>query len=83
MTINTNKKVVFKKRVPEPKEMGEEEMRAFEKMSADSYQRWMIPLVDDALSKIQVKNGVNQENYIIKTHIMFRLSPKVFRNLFY
>jgi len=31
MTINMNKKVVFKKRIPEPKEMGEEEMKVFEK----------------------------------------------------
>ena len=44
------KKLTFPKRVPEPKEMGEEEMKAFEKMSSDNYQRWMIPLVDDALS---------------------------------
>jgi len=29
MTINMNKKVVFKKRIPEPKEMGREEMRVF------------------------------------------------------
>ena len=47
MTINMNKKVVFKKRIPEPKEMGREEMRVFEKMSSDNYQRWMIPFVDD------------------------------------
>lgn len=57
MTINTNKKVVFKKRVPEPKEMGREEMKAFEKMSADNYRRWAVPLVDDALSKIRVKGA--------------------------
>ena len=48
-----NKKVVFKKRIPEPKEMGREEMRVFEKMSSDNYQRWMIPFVDDALSKLK------------------------------
>ena len=29
MIINMNKKVVFKKRIPEPKEMGREEMRVF------------------------------------------------------
>ena len=29
MTINMNKKVVFKKRIPEPKEMGREEMKVF------------------------------------------------------
>ena len=28
-TINMNKKVVFKKRIPEPKKMGREEMRVF------------------------------------------------------
>ena len=53
MTINMNKKVVFKKRISEPKEMGREEMRVFEKMSSDNYQRWMIPFVDDALSKLK------------------------------
>src|SRR3989338_7596896 len=49
----TAKKLTFLKRIPEPKEMGREEMRVFEKMSSDNYQRWMIPFVDDALSKLK------------------------------
>ena len=35
----TVKKLTFPKRVPEPKEMGREEMKVFEKMSSDNYQR--------------------------------------------
>ncbi len=31
------KKITFKKRVAEPKGMGEAEMKAFEKMSVDNY----------------------------------------------
>jgi len=49
----TAKKPTFPKRVPEPKEMGREEMKVFEKMSSENYQRWMIPFVDDALSKLK------------------------------
>ena len=49
----TAKKPTFSKRVPEPKEMGREEMKVFEKMSSENYQRWMIPFVDDALSKLK------------------------------
>ena len=33
--------------------MGREEMKVFEKMSSENYQRWMIPFVDDALSKLK------------------------------
>lgn len=40
----------FKKRIPEPKEMGEIEMSVFEKESKKSYKRWIVPLVDDALT---------------------------------
>ena len=47
------KKPTFPKRVSEPKEMGKEDMKVFEKMSLDNYQRWMIPFVDDALSKLK------------------------------
>ena len=47
------KKPTFPKRIPEPKEMGKEEMKVFEKMSSDNYQRWMIPFVDDALSELK------------------------------
>ncbi len=53
----STKKIIFKKRIPEPKEMGKEEMKVFEKMSADSYRRWMIPFVDDALSNLKIKDG--------------------------
>ena len=52
-----NKKVIYKKRIPEPKEMGKEEMKVFEKMSSDNYQRWMIPLVDDVLERTNIKKG--------------------------
>ena len=53
----TVKKLTFKKRIPEPKEMGKEEMKVFEKMSIDSFRRWIIPLADDAVSRVLVKNG--------------------------
>ena len=49
----TAKKPTFPKRIPEPKEMGREEMKVFEKMSSVNYRRWMIPFVDDALSRVK------------------------------
>jgi len=50
------KKPTFPKRTPEPKEMGREEMKAFEKMSSENYQRWMIPFV--TVKRAVKRNGV-------------------------
>src|SRR3989338_2741695 len=50
-------KIYFQKRIPEPKEMGKVELDVFEKISKESYKRWIIPLVDDILEKSKLKNG--------------------------
>lgn len=51
------KKSFFPRRIPEPKIMGEAEMRAFENLSAKNYKRWLIPLVDDVLGYCKKKNA--------------------------
>jgi ubiquinone/menaquinone biosynthesis C-methylase UbiE len=50
------KKIFFKKRIPEPQEMTIAEIKEFEKMSLDSYKKWMIPLVDDLLNYLKIKS---------------------------
>ena len=45
-----NRKIVFSRRIPEPKKMDKIEMDVFESASKQSYKRWIIPLVDDALN---------------------------------
>src|SRR3989338_70705 len=47
----------FQKRLPEPKTMEKIELDVFEKISKDSYKRWIIPLVDDALTRSLLKKG--------------------------
>lgn len=37
--------------------MGEVEMRAFEKLSAKNYKRWLIPLVDDVLVRYKKRDA--------------------------
>jgi len=37
--------------------MGKVELDVFEKISKESYKRWIIPLVDDILEKSKLKNG--------------------------
>lgn len=51
------KQLYFPKRLPEPKLMGKIELDVFEKISKDSYKRWMIPFVDDALNKSNLIEG--------------------------
>lgn len=41
-------KLYFPRRVPEPKRMGELELRVFEEESKKNYRQWMIPVADDA-----------------------------------
>jgi len=50
------KKIFFKKRIPEPQEMTIAEIKEFEKMSLDSYKKWMIPLVDDLSNYLKIKS---------------------------
>lgn len=42
-------KLVFKKRVPEPKEMEKLEFDVFEDLSRENYSRWFVPFVDALL----------------------------------
>ena len=52
------KKIFFRRRIPEPKEMALLEHKVFERLSKDNYSRWFIPLVDDILSQYRGRNGV-------------------------
>ncbi len=45
--FNKRKKIIFKKRVPEPQIMGNTEIKAFESLAKENHKRWIIPLIDD------------------------------------
>ena len=50
-------KVIFHRRIPEPKVMGEQELKVFEDLSKKNYKRWLIPFVDEALGVTNMKEG--------------------------
>lgn len=58
-------KPFFKKRIPEPKEMGVQEHKEFEKLSIINYKKWMIPLVDNLLDFAKTKIDLNSKIKIL------------------
>lgn len=50
-------KMFFKYRIAEPKVMEKLELDVFEKISKDSYARWIVPLVDDLIRKTMISHG--------------------------
>jgi ubiquinone/menaquinone biosynthesis C-methylase UbiE len=58
-------KLFFKKRIPEPKKMGINEHKEFEKLSMINYKKWMIPLVDNLLDFAKTKIDLNSKIKIL------------------
>ncbi|GIW65566.1 MAG: hypothetical protein KatS3mg094_085 [Candidatus Parcubacteria bacterium] len=58
-------KLFFKKRIPEPKEMGINEHKEFEKMSTINYKKWIIPLVDNLIEFAKTKIDTNKKIKIL------------------
>jgi ubiquinone/menaquinone biosynthesis C-methylase UbiE len=47
----------FPKRIAEPKIMEQVEMKAFDELSKSNFARWIIPLVDDFMSRTKLRRG--------------------------
>lgn len=50
-------KLYFLHRIPEPKRMGELELKVFEEESKKNYQQWIVPVADEALKISKLRSG--------------------------
>ena len=55
--VSAKKRIVFPRRIPEPKIMEKIELDTFEKLSLQNYKRWFIPLADNALAEADLTKG--------------------------